>query len=1014
MSTCVKYTIRNSSSIIPITISWRNCNGQPVTQTLRRGGTKTVCALNNSVNSTFKQLAKITRVCTCTNAVIKNISSFNYPYEYVDCNGNNKTVRLQGGESTTVCICSGCLSGGEPNSNFTVTLQQKCVGLIPATPTPTVTPTRTPAALSCSYGLTDDSANWYYIDCCGNYISGITANLQICFNPNFANAGIFPIYSACTVTCITPTPTPTISLTPSITPTNTKTPTLTPTVTPTCSFSGTAFSVTIYADLESFCAKTGGTPTTVYTRGVDIVPGPSYSSHVFSNQCCTISAVSDVIYEYSFSGFSAYTAFGDTDLIYPEVICPTPTPTPTPTTTPTPSITTSVTPTVTLTPSSTPCPDCRTYRFTPTQADIDKATGNTVYNNFQVGLDYDICSPGCGGAGTWRNGAAWIGFSGFNVTWCLPNGQSYTGPYIYVNDTPVYTGLTSTVSATTECCTGLTANINTYSFRQSSGVLPSQPTQFGDVVFINSANLTTYNPDLLTGFTINLDDYSNPVNNLNDSGVNCEAISGITLNGGEIYFTQSGVTVGFSGNSTSFSENLTGFSGSNLTLIQSGNTTFTSDLSVYVSWIVYPSVTPTPTITSTPTETPTGTPAETPTNTPTETPTPTVSETPTETPTNTPTPTISETPTETPTPTVTETPTETPTNTPTPTETPTNTPTPSVTPIPVTGYGFNLVVLPYQFPLSGNTIMTEQGIGQSGTTDPNVFISNQNGIYFNSIDNTSTDRTNYFSGFTGQSITITLTQNGDSAIYSGDTNAFQSFSFTGGTGFVFGYGINQAGYTSGTTVLIQSATTEWVTGQTVYISAEINVPVTPTPTPTPTTTVTPTNTVTPTETPTNTPTETPTNTPTNTPTETPTNTPTPTETPTPTPTPASGETGDGWFFYTPEGPIAGPPAANGNTLFIGSALSTFNPNYTGGTFELFFNNNTSSGTSYSSQFLGLDTTGGTMTISQGSNTVIYSGTPENYTSGANWIKLNVTGLTQMIQSASTVFVSGTTINVVTS
>jgi hypothetical protein len=216
----------------------------------------------------------------------------------------------------------------------------------------------------------------------------------------------------------------------------------------------------------------------------------------------------------------------------------------------------------------------------------------------------------------------------------------------------------------------------------------------------------------------------------------------------------------------------------------------------------------------------------------------------------------------------------------------------------------------------------------------------------------------------------------------------------------------QSGYTSGTTVLIQSATTQWVTGQTVYISAEINVPVTPTPTPTPTTTPTPT------PTPTNT--ETPTNTPTNTPTETPTNTPTPTETPTPTPTPASGETGDGWFFYTPEGPIAGPPAANGNTLFIGSALSTFNPNYTGGTFELFFNNNTSSGTSYSSQFLGLDTTGGTMTISQGSNTVIYSGTPANYTSGANWIQLNVTGLTQMIQSASTAFVSGTTINVVTS
>ena len=250
--------------------------------------------------------------------------------------------------------------------------------------------------------------------------------------------------------------------------------------------------------------------------------------------------------------------------------------------------------------------------------------------------------------------------------------------------------------------------------------------------------------------------------------------------------------------------------------------------------------------------------------------------TPTPTETTTPTPTVTETPTNTPTETPTNTPTETPTNTPTPTETPTNTPTPSVTPIPVTGYGFNLVVLPYEFPTSGNTIMTEQGTGQTGTTDPNVFISNGNGIYFNSIDITSTDRTNYFSGFTGQSITITLTQNGDSAIYSGSTNAFQSWSgSTGtppgvpGTGFVFGTGISlvPSGVT-GNTVLIQSATTQWVTGQTVYISAEINVPITPTPTPTETTTPTPTITPTPTvtETPTNTPTETPTPTPTASPT----------------------------------------------------------------------------------------------------------------------------------------------------
>ena len=52
----------------------------------------------------------------------------------------------------------------------------------------------------------------------------------------------------------------------------------------------------------------------------------------------------------------------------------------------------------------------------------------------------------------------------------------------------------------------------------------------------------------------------------------------------------------------------------------------------------------------------------------------------------------------------TPTPTPTPTVTTTPTKTPTNTPTPSVTPQPITGYGYNLVVLPYNPPTSGNTI----------------------------------------------------------------------------------------------------------------------------------------------------------------------------------------------------------------------------------------------------------------------------------------------------------------------
>jgi hypothetical protein len=178
----------------------------------------------------------------------------------------------------------------------------------------------------------------------------------------------------------------------------------------------------------------------------------------------------------------------------------------------------------------------------------------------------------------------------------------------------------------------------------------------------------------------------------------------------------------------------------------------------------------------------------------------------------------------------------------------------------VTGYGFNLIVLPYNFPATGNTIMN-QGAVQTGTTNPNELTISGRGIYFNSIDSNGIDRESYFSQFTGQSITITMTQTGSTAIYSGDTNAFKYWSATTGTppgvagdGFVFGtqVGVPPSNTPSGNAVLIQSASTQWTTGIPVYISVEINVGVTPTPTQTrtPTTqTPTPTPTITPSPTP---------------------------------------------------------------------------------------------------------------------------------------------------------------------
>lgn len=164
-----------------------------------------------------------------------------------------------------------------------------------------------------------------------------------------------------------------------------------------------------------------------------------------------------------------------------------------------------------------------------------------------------------------------------------------------------------------------------------------------------------------------------------------------------------------------------------------------------------------------------------------------------------------------------------PTPTPTPTNTPTNTLTPSVTPEPVTGYSFNLVALPYNFPSSGNTIMNGAGGATSGTTDPNVLATGSRGIYWNSIDSNGVDRTNYFSGFTGQSITITMSQTGSTAIYSGDTNSLKNWT-SSDSGFVFGAGIGipPSGTPSGTAVLIQSASTQWTIGLPVYISAVIN------------------------------------------------------------------------------------------------------------------------------------------------------------------------------------------------
>jgi len=252
----------------------------------------------------------------------------------------------------------------------------------------------------------------------------------------------------------------------------------------------------------------------------------------------------------------------------------------------------------------------------------------------------------------------------------------------------------------------------------------------------------------------------------------------------------------------------------------------------------------TPTKTPTPTRTPTNTPTntKTPTNTPTSTPTssPTITDTPTSTPTNTPTqtltnttPTISETPTSTPTPsptitdtptstptpspTITDTPTSTPTNTPTPsptitdtpTSTPTNTPTPSRT---ITGCPYTLVSTGTITPTSGDSVFLLSSISGSTTNNPNLI----NEAYWNIIDVNGTDRTDFYTGFTGSSVFVSFTQNGETATYSGNSQSFNYWiDSPTNSGFVFSN-------ISGSTILVTSASTIFNFDETIIINVSNN------------------------------------------------------------------------------------------------------------------------------------------------------------------------------------------------
>ena len=195
-------------------------------------------------------------------------------------------------------------------------------------------------------------------------------------------------------------------------------------------------------------------------------------------------------------------------------------------------------------------------------------------------------------------------------------------------------------------------------------------------------------------------------------------------------------------------------------------------------------------------------------------------------------------PTSTPTPTVTSTPTPTPTSTSVPTSTPTPTatdvpPTPTPTPTDVVSCGG----IPYTLtniwgaPTSGNTLWVSTSAGNTASNEVNK-LAISTPFFINKIDSDGVDRTSYFSDATGNTFTITICQNGNSAIYSGITG---SILYNGTSYFEF----------DATKLhLVQSSPVSAFTfNELVYFDLSVGIQPTPTPTSTenPTPTPTPTN-----------------------------------------------------------------------------------------------------------------------------------------------------------------------------
>ena len=488
--------------------------------------------------------------CNCLRYQFENTNSYPVTINYVECIIDEwAQYSLNSGLTESFCLCE---NGYIAPSGVNVTLigPSNCGGSVTNTPTPTntTTPTNTPTKTVTPTNTTANTST-------PTPTPTVTPTQTITPTPT-----VTPTQTITPTNTETPTQTvtPTNTETPTNTPSNTETPTVTPTPTNT------------ETPTQTVTPTNTETPTQTVTPTNTETPTPTVTTTNTETPTQTVTP-------------------SNTE---------TPTPTPTPTNTETPTNTPTYTTTPTPTPTN-PC-NCKTYEFNLSYTDVLVATGNTTsgLNNGYVYAEFPICEKSCGGASQyWATSSLLATMNSgqtYTFQWCMPmTGSTYIGPgntrnvpwydIYYYQDNVKVTGVTSTISATTQCCnTGISSfsgKTSSYLLRQTPGTLPAQPSTYGDLVFFN--DVVTNNVDSLTGFSMNNFD----VVSGNTNGDTCQSLSGLTIYGGQVSFTQNGNTAIFSGSSSSYQTNLTGFTGSSLTLVQSANTTFNSASTVFVSYL---------------------------------------------------------------------------------------------------------------------------------------------------------------------------------------------------------------------------------------------------------------------------------------------------------------------------------------------------------------------------------------------------------------------------------------------